>query len=145
MDKDMQVVACTLANEEYAVDIGVVQEIIRMLEITRVPHAPVFLEGVVNLRGMVIPVMDLRRRFGLAWRQNTDSTRIIIINWQETMVGLVVDSVSEVVRLPGVAIEPPPALEQKNATFFFGVGKINNRLLILLNLDRILNNDTSEG
>lgn len=145
MDKDMQVVACTLANEEYAVDIGVVQEIIRMLEITRVPHAPVFLEGVVNLRGMVIPVMDLRRRFGLAWRQNTDSTRIIIINWQETMVGLVVDSVSEVVRLPGVAIEPPPALEQKNATFFSGVGKINNRLLILLNLDRILNNDTSEG
>jgi len=138
MENDMQLVACRLANEEYAVDIHTVQEIIRMLEITRVPHAPEFVEGVINLRGMVIPVMDLRHRFGLPPRENTETTRIIITTWQDTMVGFVVDGVSEVLRLPGSAIEPPPSLEQKNATYFSGVGKIGNRLLILLNLDRIL-------
>lgn len=142
MENEMQVVACTLENEEYAVDIRAVQEIIRILEITRVPRAPEFLEGVVNLRGMVIPVMDLRRRFGLPLRQNTDSTRIIIVNWQETIVGLIVDGVSEVLRLAGTAIEPPPSLEQKNATCFSGIGKIGNRLLIILNLDRILSDVT---
>jgi purine-binding chemotaxis protein CheW len=138
MEHDMQIVACKLEDEEYAIDIRAVQEIIRMLEITRVPHAPDFLEGVVNLRGMVIPVMDLRRHFGLPPRQNTDSTRIIIVNRGETMVGFVVDGVSEVLRLPRQAIEPPPSLEQKNATYFTGVGKIGSRLLILLNLDKIL-------
>lgn len=142
MESDMQIVACTLENEEYAVDIRAVQEIIRILDITRVPRAPEFLEGVVNLRGMVIPVMDLRRRFGLPLRQNTDSTRIIIVKWQEIIVGLIVDGVSEVLRLEAAAIEPPPSLEQKNATCFLGVGKINSRLLILLNLDRILSDVT---
>jgi purine-binding chemotaxis protein CheW len=136
--EEMQVVACKLENEEYAIDIGAVQEIIRMLDITRVPQAPAFLEGVVNLRGMVIPVMDLRRRFSLPMRQNSDSTRIVIVNWQEKLVGFVVDGVSEVIRLPGAAIEPPPSLEQRNSTCFTAVGKIGNRLLILLNLDRIL-------
>lgn len=140
--EDMQVVACTIDNEEYAVDIRAVQEIIRILEVTRVPHAPAYLEGVVNLRGMVIPVMDMHGRFGLPPRKNTDSTRVIIINWHDTMVGLIVDGVSEVLRLPGSAIEPPPSLEQKNATYFTGVGKIGKRLLILLNLDRILSDVT---
>lgn len=136
--EELHVVACTIDNEEYAVDIRAVQEIIRLLDITRVPHAPAYLHGVVNLRGMVIPVMDMHIRFGLSQRINTDSTRIIIVNWNETIVGLIVDGVSEVIRLPASAIEPPPALEQKNATFFTGVGKIEKRLLILLNLDKIL-------
>lgn len=142
MENDLQIVACTLAKEEYALDIGLVQEIIRMVDITRVPHAPLSVEGVINLRGRVIPIIDLRRRFDLTPRQNTERTRIVIIKLSETFAGFVVDGVSEVLRLSETAIEPPPSLEQKNATYFSGVGKIGNRLLILLNLNKILEDVT---
>ncbi|GAB4257843.1 chemotaxis protein CheW [Thermincola ferriacetica] len=140
METDIQLVACNLANEEYGVDIRYVQEIIRLLDITRVPHAPHFIEGVINLRGMVIPVLDLRTLFNKSPRSNTEATRIIIINAEEVLLGIIVDSVSEVITLPKSQIEPAPTVSNnQNSTYFTGVGKLGERLLILLNIEEILN------
>ncbi len=139
MENDIQLVACTLDAEEYGVDISYVQEIIRLLDITRVPHAPYFIEGVINLRGMVIPVLDLRTLFRKTPRVNTDATRIIIINSESVLLGIIVDQVSEVVTLPKTSVEPPPAVgNTHNSTYFTGVGKLLGRLVILLNVEEIL-------
>lgn len=136
---ELQVVAFKLAEEEYAVDILNVQEIIRILEITRVPKSPFFIEGVINLRGNVIPVIDLRKRLGLTERTNTENTRIIITKLDEITVGMVVDSVSEVLRLATASIEPPPSmLSNVDIDFIEGVGKIDERLIILLNLLKVM-------
>ncbi len=137
MENEIQLVACTIEGEEYVIDIRNVQEIIRLLDITRVPQVSSYLSGVINLRGMVIPVMNLRRRFGLPDKTPDERTRIIIVNWQETLVGMLVDSVSEVIKLPARNIEPPPVSSNINAKFFTGIGKSEQRLLIILNLEQI--------
>lgn len=139
MENEVQLVACTIDGEEYAIDIRSVQEIIRLLDITRVPHASPFVSGVINLRGMVIPVMDIRKKFGLPSKMPDETTRIVIINWNGLLVGILVDSVSEVIRLPGNAIEhPPSSSSNKNSEFFLGIGKLGYRLLIILNLEQVL-------
>lgn len=136
---ELQVVAFKLAQEEYAVEILNVQEIIRILDITRVPRAPFFIEGVINLRGNVIPVIDLRKRLGLSNRTNSENTRIIITKLEEVTVGMVVDSVSEVLRIPTTGIEPPPSIiSNVDIEFIDGVGKIDERLIILLNLPKVM-------
>lgn len=139
MENDVQLVACAIEGEEYAVDISNVQEIIRLQEITRVPHASPYISGVINLRGRVIPVMDIRKRFNLPGREYGETTRIIIIDFNGALVGIIVDNVSEVIRLPKRAIEHPPAGSSGvNSEFFTGIGKLGQRLLIMLNLEKIL-------
>ena len=139
MEHDLQVVACTIAGEEYAIDIHRVQEIIRVVDITRVPHASPFISGVINLRGLVIPVMDLRKRFALPGKTTDEMSRIIVINWHREMVGILVDGVSEVIWLPQKSVEDPPAgATTIKSEFFTGIGKLGSRLLIILNLDTII-------
>lgn len=137
--KERQLVVFTLGQEEYGVDILQVQEIKRLTEVTRVPNAPVFVEGVINLRGNVIPVIDLHKRFGLGAFQPTQESRIIIVTVRDITLGIMVDSVSEVITLEEAAITPPPPLVAGiEASFVQGIGKLGDRLLILLNMDRIL-------
>jgi len=104
-----------------------------------VPKAPFFVEGVINLRGRIITVLDLRRRFGLPPTDQTDDSRIMVVLVRQRMVGLIVDEVVEVLRLPKSAIEPPPSVgSAAGAEFTQGVGRIDNRLLIVLDLNRLL-------
>jgi len=134
-----QLVTFTLGSEEYGVDIMRVQEIIRFQNVTHVPQMPSFIEGVINLRGIVIPVIDLRKRFQLAEPGHTANTRIIVVNVGAKTTGIVVDAVSEVLRLPEDQIEPPPPVVSGiGHEYLQGVGKVQGRLLILLDLDKIL-------
>ncbi|MEZ0575381.1 chemotaxis protein CheW [Halodesulfovibrio aestuarii] len=144
-DELMQLVTFSIGEEEFGVDILKVQEIIRTMEITKVPKAPDFVEGVINLRGKVIPIIDLRRRFGLSSKEHDKHTRIIVIEINNMIVGFVVDSVSEVLRIPAGTVEPPPAVVAgMESEYISGVGKLQDRLLILLDLDRLLSNDDLE-
>ena len=134
-----QLVTCRVDREEYAIDILSVQEINRMVEITRVPKAPSFVEGVINLRGRIIPVLDLRRRFGLPEAEHTEGSRIVVVTVRGRVIGLIVDCVMEVLRIPKSRIEPPPSMGSTAGTEFTqGVGKMNDRLLTVLDLDRLL-------
>jgi len=135
----LQLVTFHIGDEEFGVEILKVQEIIRMMGITRVPKAPEFVEGVINLRGKVIPIIDLRKRFGMAAQDHDKHTRIIVIEVNSVIVGFVVDSVSEVLRVPSSTVEPPPAIISGiESEYISGVGKLADRLLILLDLDRLL-------
>ena len=135
----LQLVTFTLGQEEYAVDILKVQEINRMKEITRVPNSPAYVEGVINLRGKVIPVVDLRKKFDLAEKENDEHSRIMIMDIQGITMGLVVDSVSEVLRIPLSTVEPtPPMASNISAEFIKGIAKLEDRLIILLDMDRLL-------
>ncbi|MGE4298581.1 MAG: chemotaxis protein CheW [Desulfovibrionaceae bacterium] len=137
-----QLVTFSIGEEEFGVDILKVQEIIRTMEITKVPRAPEFVEGVINLRGKVIPIIDLRMRFGLTSREHDKHTRIIVIEINNMVVGFVVDSVSEVLRIPANTIEPPPpVVSGLESEYISGVGKLADRLLILLDLDRLLSTE----
>lgn len=137
--EEQQLVVFRLGSEEYGVDILQVQEIKRMLDITRVPQAPDFIEGVINLRGQIIPVLDLRRRFGFPAAERTADTRIIVVNIGELIIGLIVDTVLEVISLSKEAISPAPALVTGiDNDFLSGIGDLGERLLIILNLEKIL-------
>ncbi len=138
-DELLQLVTFSTGDEEFGVDILRVQEIIRTMAITKVPKAPEFVEGVINLRGKVIPIIDLRRRFGLQPKTHDKHTRIIVIEINTMIVGFVVDSVSEVLRIPASTVEPPPpVVAGLESEYISGVGKLEDRLLILLDLDRLL-------
>jgi purine-binding chemotaxis protein CheW len=141
----IQLVTFSIDGEEFGVEILKVQEIIRMMGITRVPRAPRFVEGVINLRGKVIPIVDLRKRFGLEPRERDKDTRIIVIEISSMIVGFIVDSVSEVLRIPASTIEPsPPVVSGLDSEYISGVGKLEDRLLILLDLDRLLSNEEQQ-
>jgi purine-binding chemotaxis protein CheW len=133
-----QLVTFRLGGEEYAVDILKVQEVNRVVDITAVPNAPECLEGVMNLRGKVIPVLNLRKRFGLDPRAADGQSRIMVVD-TGTTVGLLVDSVQEVLRLPAETVEPPPLLARGTGSGYVkGIGKLRDRLLILLDIDKLL-------
>lgn len=135
----IQLVTFSIAQEEFGVEILKVQEIIRTLEITRVPRAPEFVEGVINLRGKVIPIIDLRRRFGMESKVHDKDTRIIVIEINKMIVGFVVDAVSEVLRIPASTIELPPSIVSGvDSEYISGVGKLDDRLLIMIDLDKLL-------
>jgi purine-binding chemotaxis protein CheW len=137
--KTVQVVSFALGSEEYGVDIAQVQEINRMIAITRVPQAPPFMEGVINLRGRLIPIIDLRTRFGMERAQRTKHTRIVVTEISSKRLGMVVDSVSEVLRIPVEQIEDAPDLVAGVDTEYIrGVGKLEDRLIILLDLGRVI-------
>lgn len=134
-----QLVVFVLGNEHYGVEIGAVNTIIRMQEVTAIPRTPDFVEGVTNLRGSIIPVIDLRRRFGLPTAEHTKASRIVVVEAADQIMGMIVDEVAETLRLPADAIEPPSAvIASVDAEYLRGVGKQDNRLVILLNLDKVL-------
>ncbi|HNS14316.1 MAG TPA: chemotaxis protein CheW [Syntrophorhabdaceae bacterium] len=134
----LQLVTFKLENEEFGVDILKVQEINKMMNITKIPNAPTFIEGVINLRGKIIPIIDLRKRLGFHNRVYDKSTRIIVVELDGLVLGFIVDSVSEVLRIPGNTIEPPPSIVAGiESDYIEGVGKLNDRLLILLELKKI--------
>jgi purine-binding chemotaxis protein CheW len=141
----LQLVTFNLGSEEYALDILVVQEINRRVEITKVPKTPEFVEGVINLRGKIVPVLDLRKRFGLVGHEFTAQSRIIVVNIDNRVLGLLVDSVTEVLQIPAHTIEPPPPLVAGiDAAYIKGIGKFEDRLLILLDLGKILSKNKTE-
>lgn len=141
----LQLVSFNLGSEEFGVDILMVQEINRMLDITKVPKSPDFVEGVINLRGRVIPIINLRKRFGLPGKDNDKQTRIVVVTIEGKILGLVVDAVSEVLRLPADTIEPPPPMVSGvEAEYINGVGKLDDKLLILLDLNKILTKKEKE-
>jgi len=136
---EQQLVIFELANEFYGVDITTVESIIKLQPITVVPHAPPFVEGVTNLRGAVLPVMDLRKRFGLARQDQTKNSRIVVVVMGGLKVGIVVDGVSEVLRVTADAIEPPsPLVTSVDSAFITGIAKVAERLIILLDLSKVL-------
>lgn len=134
-----QLVTFSLGEEEFGVDIMKVQEIIRIPPITQVPNAPAYVEGVINLRGNIIPVVNLRKRFCMPSGEETDLSRIVVLQFDGKVFGVRVDGVTEVLRLDSNSIEPPPPVALgMDAHYIRGVGKIGERLLILLNLDRLM-------
>jgi purine-binding chemotaxis protein CheW len=140
-NQETQYVEFSLDNEEYAISINLVQEIIMPQKTTHIPKTPSFIEGVINLRGHIIPIIDGRKRFNIKVGDNTNETRIIILELNKHSVGLVVDSVSEVVNLNSENIEPSP-IDMEGNDFILGIGKYKNKLLILLDPSNIL--DTKE-
>lgn len=135
----LQLVSFNIGNEEFGIDILKVQEIIRLMTITIVPNSPEFVEGVVNLRGRVIPVIDLRIKLGMAKIEHNNDTRIIVVELNSATIGFIVDAVSEVLRIPKNITEPPPPIVAGiDSDFITAVGKLEDRLLILLDLEKIL-------
>ena len=136
---EQQIVVFELANEHYGLDIAAVEGIIKMQSITRMPQAPHYVEGITNLRGVVVPVIDLRRRFGLDAEEWTKDTRIVNVYMNHIKVGMIVDGVSQVLRIPEDSIEPPPPMVTTvNSAFIRGIAKLEGQLIILLDLSKVL-------
>lgn len=139
----VQMIVFNLGTEEYAVPITSVQEIIMSQKPTRIPKSPVFVEGVINLRGQIIPIIDGRKKFNLLTdkdikEHDTDDTRIMLLEVKQDTIGLIVDKVSEVIHLDTSNIEPPPTDVGLETDYLYGVGKHGERLLILLNIENFL-------
>jgi len=135
----IQIVSFVVGKEEFGVDILKVSEINRSVEVTRVPNTPEYIEGVINLRGKVIPIIDLRKRFGMPWKDHDKNTRIIVVQLEGRVVGFVVDAVRQVLRISKSILEPPPSIIASiESDYITAVGKLDERLLILLDLDKVL-------
>ena len=141
---ELQLIAFKLGNEEYTVPIESVQEIIMPQQTTHIPKSPRFVEGIINLRGHIIPVIDGRKRFDIEVSENNADTRIIVLELDDHTVGLIVDSVSEVVHLKKSSVEPTP-IENAENSFIVGVGKHQDRLLLLLDASKILDTKETEN
>ncbi len=140
-DALLQIVTFRVGTEVFALDILKVHEIIRFQQLTRVPNLPSYVEGVLNLRGKVIPVVGLRQRIGLERMEQCDTTKIIVASVKDDVLGFMVDSVSEVLRISASIVEPAPRLGEGEQRYVSGVGKVNDQLLLLLDLDKLLNQD----
>ncbi len=138
-DLIFHLVTFQLGREEYGIEISSVQEIIRATDITPVPGAPEHVRGVINLRGKIIPVVDLRTRFSLPQVETTDAQRIVVVELKEKRLGMLVDSVSQVIKVPaGVVEEMPEEAVSVDENFIKGVGKLDSRLIIILDLNKSL-------
>ncbi len=137
----VQVIVFKLGEERYGVDISQVREIIRPSQITKIPNAPEFVEGVINLRGQITTIVNLRKRFGLPPKPIDNDTRIIVVEYENAVIGMMVDTVSEVKYLAQKDIEALPSIitSREEAKFLKGVGKLPDGLLILIDLNRVLN------
>jgi len=136
----LQLVSFKIGKEEFGVDILRVQEINKVISITKVPNSPYFVEGVINLRGKVIPIIDLRTRLGLEKIEHNKDTRIIVVEFDSVTIGFIVDSVNEVLRISKSITEAPPELVTGiNSDYITAVGKLEDRLLILLDLNKVIN------
>ncbi len=141
----LQLVSFNIGKEEFAVDILKVNEIIRIINITKVPNSPDFIEGVVNLRGKVVPVVDLRIKLGLDRIIQNDNTRIIVFELDKKTIGFKVDSVNEVIRIPkSITEQPPEIVSSINSEYITSIGKLNDRLLILLDIEKILSSNEKQ-
>jgi len=137
--KERQVVAFALGSETYGVDINKVKEIIPIQKIVPVPRAPVFVEGIINLRGKVIPVLDLRKHFGFEKKALDPNQRIVLTEVSDENVGVIVDSVSSVIRIPEDSIEPPASvIVGEEIEYIQGIAKLGDNLIVLLDLTRII-------
>jgi purine-binding chemotaxis protein CheW len=141
---EKQMVLFELGSETYGLDIATVHEIIRMQPITKVPKAPFYVEGVINLRGRVIPVIDMGRRFGLEKVEKDKNNRIVVVNIQGTTLGIIVDAVTEVLRITNDSIEPvSDIITAANSDYLLGIAKLTDKMVILLDLDRLLSGDST--
>jgi purine-binding chemotaxis protein CheW len=144
-DELLQLVTFEVGSEEFAIPILSVQEINRMMEITRVPQSPPFVEGVINLRGKIIPVVDLRQRFGMERVERNGDSRIIVVEVKGRVIGFTVDRVNEVLRIDSGIVEPAPAMVASvDSDYVQGVGKLPDRLLILLELANLFRGEDIE-
>lgn len=138
--REIQVACFSLDNDLYAVDIMRIKEIIRPQKLTPLPQAPSFIDGIINLRGAVIPVVDMRKRFGMPARELTASTRLLIVRLSSQTLGLVVDDVTEVITVPVKEIKPPPVVSAGLiANYLLGVCLSGENMVMLLDIDRLLN------
>ena len=141
-DELLQLVSFKIDDAEFGVDILRVQEINKMMELTVVPNTPDFIEGVVNLRGRIIPVINLRSRLGLNVKEYDSETRIIVVDLHDKTIGFIVDEVKEVLRIPkSITEQPPEIVSGVDAEYITAIGKLEDRLLILLDLTKILSNN----
>jgi purine-binding chemotaxis protein CheW len=139
MEKELQVVGFRIGEETFGVRIASVREIVRVPEITSVPNAQETIEGVINLRGKIIPVIDLRKRFGQAEIQSDKKNRILVVELETKLVGLIVNSASEVLKIPPSEIESPGSVfADGESSYVTGVGKLKGRLIILLDITKLL-------
>jgi len=139
MEKELQVVGFRIGDETFGVRIGSVREIVRVPEITSVPNAQDTIEGVINLRGKIIPVIDLRKRFGQTEIQPDKKNRILVVELENKLVGLIVNSASEVLKIPPSEIESPGSVfADGDSSYVTGVGKLKGRLIILLDITKLL-------
>jgi purine-binding chemotaxis protein CheW len=143
-DELLQFVGFHVGSEEFVINILEVQEIIRTQPLTRVPNSPECMEGVMNLRGKIIPVIALRKRFGLEEASPDKQNRIVVVEVQGSVFGFTVDAVSEVLRIPTHAVEPAPRLGPVEREYVAGIGKLGDRLLILLDTGRLLSGREQE-
>ncbi|WLD95175.1 chemotaxis protein CheW [Alkalihalobacillus sp. AL-G] len=140
VEKEMKAIVFQLKDEEYGVDVHQVKSIERIQEITRVPRTPSFVKGVINLRGIVTPIINLRSRFDIEEADYTEDTRIVIVHANDLEVGMIVDSANDVIDVPVDSVEPAPEVVGGiSAEYLEGVAKLERRLLILLNLEKVLN------
>ncbi len=144
-NKERQIVAFSLGSETYGVDIGQVREIIPMQKIVPVPRAPEFVEGIINLRGKVIPVLDLRKHFGFEKKERDGNQKIVLSEAGGENIGVIVDSVSSVLRIPEDFVEPPASvITGDKVEYIRGIAKVNDSLIVLLDLTRIISDAESK-
>ncbi|MFZ5641473.1 MAG: chemotaxis protein CheW [Bacillota bacterium] len=142
MIDEKQFVVFELGRETYGLDIATVREIITMQTITKVPRTLEYVEGVINLRGRVIPVFNLHKKFGLAAKEASRSTRIVVVEVESNTIGMIVDGVSEVLRISNDIVERPNSIiSDVDAEYLAGVAKLDDRLVILLNLEKVLSKE----
>ena len=141
---EQQMVLFELGNETYGLDIAAVHEIIRMQPITKVPKAPKYVEGVINLRGKVIPVIDLGKRFGFEKAEKAKNNRIVVVNIQDTTLGVIVDAVTEVLRIATDSIEPvSDIVTTGHSEYLLGIAKLSDKMVILLALEKLLSGENA--
>jgi purine-binding chemotaxis protein CheW len=139
MERDLHIVGFRIGNETYGVRIGAVREIVRVPEITAVPSAPDLIEGVINLRGKIIPVMDLRKRFGQIEIISDKKNRILVVELENKLIGLIVNAASEVLKIPPSDVDSPGSVfAEGESSYVTGVGKLKGRLIILLDIAKLL-------
>ncbi len=139
---EKQMVLFELGTETYGLDIATVHEIIRMQPITKVPKAPFYVEGVINLRGRVIPVIDIGKKFGFEKTEGIKNNRIVVIKIKDTTLGIIVDSVTEVIRIPIDSIDPVSEIVTSGQSdYILGIAKLPDKMVILLALDNLLSKD----
>lgn len=142
-DDLIHLVTFNLLGEEFGMPILDVREIIRMVDITPVPHAPTFVEGVINLRGQILPVIDLRKRFNIQSTERMEDTRIIVVEINNSLLGLIVDGVKEVLRIPSDSVSPPPQIVANGigAEYIKGIANHDDKMIILIDLNRVFSQE----
>lgn len=141
----LHLVTFSVDGEEYGIDISSVHEIIRVSQITAVPNAPDFVKGVINLRGKIIPVLNLRKRLDLSDGVLTKNSRIMIVECGTKVLGLLVDGVAQVIRIPAASVDAPPGEVEGTKAFVKGIGKIDSRLIMIMELDKVLARETRQA